>query len=154
MLFEKYKSDCTVFFETGTHLGTSVQAAYDLGFERIVSIEIQERFYDYCMQRFQPLDAWEQIKLFLGRTEDNIEKLVQEWVNGRAMFWLDAHETNSPYKIEIEAILKHPRKDHVILVDDIETYYIDIDWIKYKLLEHNPHYKFKIYEKKSLVCTT
>ena len=153
MLFEKYKSDCTVFFETGTHLGTSVQAAYDLGFERIVSIEIQERFYDYCMQRFQPLDAWEQIKLFLGRTEDNIEKLVQEWVNGRAMFWLDAHETNSPYKIEIEAILKHPRKDHVILVDDIETYYIDIDWIKYKLLEHNPHYKFKIYEKKSLVCT-
>jgi hypothetical protein len=98
-LFEKYKSDCTVFFETGTHIGTAIQSAYDLGFERIISIEIQERFYDYCMQRFQPLDAWEQIKLFLGRSEDNIEKLVQEWVNGRAMFWLDAHETNSPLQI-------------------------------------------------------
>ena len=152
-LFEKYKSDCTVFFETGTHIGTSIQSAYNLGFERIISIEIQERFYDYCMQRFQPLDAWEQIKLFLGRSEDNIEKLVQEWVNGRAMFWLDAHETNSPYKLEIEAILKHPRKDHIILVDDIETYYIDTDWIKNKLLNHNPNYKFKVYEEKSLVCT-
>jgi len=152
-IFKKYKSNCTIFFETGTHIGTSVQIAYDLGFERIISIESEERFYDYCMQRFQPLDAWEQIKLFLGRTEDNIEKLVQEWVNGRAMFWLDAHETNSPYKLEIEAILKHPRKDHIILVDDIETYYIDVDWIKNKLLEHNPLYKFKIYEKKSLVCT-
>jgi len=152
-LFKKYKADCTIFFETGTHIGTAVQSAYDLGFERIISVEIQERFYDYCMQRFQPLDAWEQIKLFLGRSEDNIEKLVQEWVNGRAMFWLDAHETNSPYKLEIEAILKHPRKDHIILVDDIKTYYIDVDWIKNKLLEYNPNYKFKIYEKKSLVCT-
>ena len=153
MLFEKYKSDFTVFFETGTHLGTSVQAAYDLGFERIVSIEIQERFYDYCMQRFQPLDAWEQIKLFLGRSEDNIEKLTLEWVNGRALFWLDAHETYSPYKIEIEAILKHPRKDHVIIIDDIGYYHIDTKWIKEKLLEYNPNYKFKIYEKKSLVCS-
>ena len=152
-LFKKYKADCTVFFETGTHIGTSIQSAYDLGFERIISIEIQERFYDYCMQRFQPLDAWEQIKLFLGRSEDNIEKLVQEWVNGRAMFWLDAHETNSPYKLEIEAILKHPRKDHIILVDDIKTYYIDTNWIKDKLLNHNPNYKFKIHEEKSLVCT-
>jgi len=153
ILFEKYKADCTVFFETGTYKGDSVQDAYDLGFKRIISIESEERFYDFCMQRFQPLDAWEKIKLFLGRTEDNIEKLIQEWVNGKAMFWLDAHETNSPYKLEIEAILKHPRKDHVILVDDIETYYIDIDWIKHKLLEHNPLYKFKIHEKKSLVCS-
>lgn len=152
-LFKKYKADCTVFFETGTHIGTSIQSAYDLGFERIISIEIQERFYDYCMQRFQPLDAWEQIKLFLGRSEDNIEKLVQEWVNGRAMFWLDAHENNSPYKLEIEAILKHPKKNHIILVDDIKTYYIDTDWIKNKLLKYNPNYKFKIYEEKSLVCT-
>ena len=105
------------------------------------------------MERFQPLDAWEQIKLFLGRSEDNIEKLVQEWVNGRAMFWLDAHENNSPYKLEIEAILKHPKKNHIILVDDIKTYYIDKDWIKNKLLKYNPNYKFKIYEEKSLVCT-
>lgn len=152
-LFNKYKTDCIVFFETGTHIGNSVQSAYNLGFKRIISIESEERFYDHCMQRFQPLDAWEQIKLFLGRTEDNIEKLVQEWVNGRAMFWLDAHETNSPYKLEIEAILKHPRKDHIILVDDIETYYIDTDWIKDKLLNHNPNYKFKVHERKSLVCT-
>jgi hypothetical protein len=141
-IFEKYKADCTIFFETGTHKGDSVQDAYDLGFERIISIEIQERFYDYCMQRFQLLDAWEQIKLFLGRSEDNIEKLVQEWVNGRAMFWLDAHETNSPYKLEIEAIMKHERNDHVIIIDDIDKYRIDTKWIKDTLFKHNPFYIF------------
>ena len=153
-LFKKYKSNCTVFFETGTHIGNSVDAAYKLGFERIISVEEKKEFYDYCMERFHPLDAWEQIKLFLGRSEDNIEKLTLEWVNGRALFWLDAHETNSPYKIEIEAILKHPRKDHIIIVDDIKYYYIDTQWIKDKLLAHNPDYKFKIYEEKSLVCST
>ena len=153
ILFEKYKTDCTVFFETGTHLGDSVQDAYDLGFKRIVSIEINKDFYNHCMQRFQPLDAWEQIKLFLGRTEDNIEKLVQEWVNGRAMFWLDAHETNSPYKLEIEAIMKHERNDHVIIVDDIDKYKIDTNWIKDTLSKHNPLYTFNTYEKKSLVCS-
>ena len=152
-LFEKYKADCTIFFETGTHIGTSVQSAYDLGFERIISIESEERFYYYCMERFQPLDAWEQIKLFLGRSEDNIEKLVQEWVNGRAMFWLDAHETNSPYKLEIEAIMKHERNDHVIIVDDIDKYGIDTNWIKNTLSKHNPLYTFNTYEKKSLVCS-
>jgi hypothetical protein len=94
------------------------------------------------MQRFQPLDAWKQIKLFLGRSEDNIEKLIQEWVNGRAMFWLDAHETNSPYKLEIEAIMKHERNDHVIIVDDIDKYGIDTNWIKNTLSKHNPLYTF------------
>ena len=152
-LFKKYKSNCTVFFETGTHIGTAVQSAYALGFERIISIEVQERFYDYYMQRFQSLDAWEQIKLFLGRSEDNIEKLIQEWVNGRAMFWLDAHETNSPYKLEIKAILNHERNDHVIIIDDIDKYGIDVKWIKDTLSEHNPLYIFNTYEKKSLVCS-
>jgi predicted O-methyltransferase YrrM len=152
-LFKKYKADCTIFFETGTHIGTSVQSAYDLGFKRIISIESEPRFYDYCMQRFQSLDAWEQIKLFLGRTEDNIKKLVQEWVNGRAMFWLDAHENSSPYKLEIEAILKHERNDHIIIIDDIDKYGIDTNWIKDTLSKHNPLYTFNTYEKKSLVCS-
>ena len=144
-LFEKYKSNCTVFFETGTHIGTSVESAYNLGFERIISIEIQERFYDYCMQRFQPLGAWEQIKLFLGDSKDNTPKLIQEWVNGRAMFWIDAHEKGSSYKQDIEAILQHERNDHVIIVDDINQGYIGEDgakWIKETLSKHNPLYKF------------
>ena len=141
-LFKKYKSDCTVFFETGTHMGDSVQDALDLGFERIISIEVDERFYDHCMKRFQPLDIWDKVKLFLGRTEDNIEKLTQEWVNGRCMFWIDAHQTNSPYKLEIEAILKHERNNHVIIIDDINKYGIDVKWIKDTLVSHNSLYIF------------
>jgi len=151
VLFEKYKSDCTTFLETGTYKGDSVQDAYDLGFERIVSIEVEESLYKECMERFQPLDAWEQIKLFVGRTEDNIENLVLDWTKGRTMFWLDAHKGNkfasSPYKIEIEAIMKHERNDHVIIIDDVDRPYIGengVKWIKETLSKHNPFYKFKI----------
>lgn len=143
-LFQKYKSSCSIFFETGTHLGDSVQDALDLGFEKIISIESNKEFFDKCIERFQPLDVWEQVKLFYGRSEDNIDKLVNEWVTDRALFWLDAHEVGSPYQDEIKAILKHERKDHVILIDDINTYGIDIDWIKKTLSSHNHLYKFDI----------
>ena len=47
ILFKKYKADCTVFFETGTYKGDSVQDAYDLGFKRIISIEINKDFYNH-----------------------------------------------------------------------------------------------------------
>ena len=141
-VFRKYKSDCTTFFETGTYLGDSVQYALDLGFERIISVEIEERFYDHCMQRFQPLNVWEKVKLFLGSSENNIENLVNDWIIGRTMFWLDAHTHNSPYKLEIETITKHKRNDHVIIVDDVDNYGIDINWIKNTLSKRNPLYIF------------
>ena len=35
-LFRKYKSDCSIFFETGTHCGESVSDALELGFEKII----------------------------------------------------------------------------------------------------------------------
>jgi hypothetical protein len=50
--------------------------------------------------------------------------------------------TNSPYKLEIEAIMKHERNDHVIIVDDIDKYGIDTNWIKNTLSKHNPLYTF------------
>ena len=142
-LFQKYKSDCNIFFETGTHKGDSVQDALDLGFKRIISVESNKTFFDYCMDRFQPLNVWEQVKLFYGRSEDNVENLINDWVDERALFWLDAHETGSPYKVEIEAILKHSLNTHVIIIDDINKYGINIQWIKDTLVSHNSFYKFE-----------
>lgn len=142
-LFQKYKSNCNIFFETGTHLGDSVQDALDLGFKRIISIESNKEFFNKCTERFQPLDVWEQVKLFYGRSEDNIETLINEWVTDRALFWLDAHETGSPYRVEIETILNHPINNHVIIIDDINKFGIDTKWIKDKLVNHNPLYKFE-----------
>jgi hypothetical protein len=142
-LFEKYKSNCSIFFETGTHLGDSVQDALDLGFNKIISIESKQEFFDKCMERFKPLNVWEQVKLFYGRSEDNIDKLINEWVTDRTLFWLDAHESGSPYQDEIKAILKHERNDHVILIDDVNNYNINVEWIKKTLSSHNPLYKFE-----------
>jgi hypothetical protein len=141
-LFQKYQADCTIFFETGTYKGDSVQDALDLGFERIISVESNKEFFDYCMERFQPLNVWEQVKLFYGRSENQMEPLLRDWVNSRTLFWLDAHETGSPYKVEIEAILNHPINNHNIIIDDINNFGIDINWIKNTLASYNPLYKF------------
>ena len=130
-------------------MGDSVQDALDVGFERVISIEIEEHFYNHCIQRFKPLPYWNKINLFLGSTEDNIERLIQENVDERTMFWLDAHgggiNASSPFKLEIEAIMKHKRNDHVIIIDDVHRAYIGesgLKWIEETLSKHNPLYTF------------
>ena len=48
-------------------------------------------------------------------------------------------------KLEIEAIMKHERNDHVIIIDDVHRAYIGesgIEWIKETLAKHNPLYTF------------
>jgi hypothetical protein len=57
-------------------------------------------------------------------------------------FGLMLMKLSSPYKLEIEAIMKHERNDHVIIVDDIDKYGIDTKWIKDTLSKHNPLYIF------------
>ena len=49
------------------------------------------------------------------------------------------------FKLEIEAIMKHERNDHVIIIDDVHREYIGesgIEWIKETLAKHNPLYTF------------
>jgi hypothetical protein len=52
---------------------------------------------------------------------------VVDGVTGRCLFWLNGHysagitalgDVRSPVKMELEAILRHPVEDHVILIDD------------------------------------
>ena len=136
------------FVETGTGDGSSMDIVTQSGlFDNLYGVELDEDWCEKAVKRFP------NAKMYQGYTKDEMYKVLDDLDDKPTLFWLDAHENNSPYKMEIEAILKHPKKNHTIIVDDIEVYYIDVDWIKNKLLEYNPSYKFKIYEKKSLVCT-
>jgi hypothetical protein len=61
-------------------------------------------------------------------------KKLPELLNGkyrRALFWLDGHyssgvtarsEVDTPIIVELEAILGHPIKQHVILIDDARRF--------------------------------
>jgi len=132
-LFEKYKNT-KYFFESGTHIGDGVQKALDAGFEKIISVELGQNYYDHCVSRFKNN---EYVNLYLGDTEDLMESLISK-INEPITFWLDGHNSGydtawgkheSPLIQELEIIKKHHMNTHTLIIDDLRC------WEK-------PHYNF------------
>ena len=71
-LFNKYKLDNKIFFETGTHKGESVQTALDLGFEKVVTVELIHNFFNECAFKF--IDK-PNVNLFYGHSNDELEHI-------------------------------------------------------------------------------
>ena len=58
-LFSNFKKPThRIFFETGTYMGDSVQDAIDLGFETIISVEIEPHFFDENYKRMGDRYSW------------------------------------------------------------------------------------------------
>lgn len=152
-LFANFKKPShRIFFETGTHKGDSVQDAIDLGFETIISVEIEPHFFDESYKRFMPLDIWgprptetPELYLYKGDSSFMMPELLEK-VNRPALFWLDAHRNGheSPIKHEIKHILNHEIDDHTIIIDDLEFVNIvcDLTSLETDFLNKNPNYKF------------
>ena len=110
------------FVETGTYLGSTVAAVRDR-FRRVYSIELDEALYARARQRFRHL---RHVTILHGDSGEVLPGLLTR-IDGACLFWLDAHFSGgstakgareTPIVQEIEAILAHPVKGHVILVDD------------------------------------
>ncbi len=109
--------------ETGTCAGDTVEAVRGC-FKQIVSIELSPVFYLMAAER---LARHKHIRLLHGDSGELLGAVLRD-IDRPALFWLDAHETGgedtargdkaSPIVEEMEAILSHPVRDHVILIDD------------------------------------
>jgi hypothetical protein len=141
-IFKKYKSNCDIFFETGTHFGDSVQDALNLGFKKIISVEINDEYYNYCLDKFKD-NLNKKVFLFLGDSLVHLPQMLTI-VDTKAMFWLDAHSdgNTTPFQQELQLILNHHIKNHVIIIDDIGAYGCNENWIKETIINSNPNYKF------------
>jgi hypothetical protein len=112
--------------ETGTFYGdTSFALRND--FERIVSIELDRTLYERAKRRLQP---YKQITVLQGDSGKVITRVMKE-ISQPVLFWLDAHysggitargEIDSPIFAELDVILAHPIKNHVILIDDARDF--------------------------------
>jgi hypothetical protein len=112
--------------ETGTFYGdTSFALRND--FERIVSIELDRVLYERAKERLQP---YKQITVLQGDSGKVIAGIMKE-VSEPVLFWLDAHysggitargELDSPIFAELDVILTHPIRNHVILIDDARDF--------------------------------
>lgn len=110
------------FVETGTYRGGTVAAVQDR-FDRIYSIEIDERLYAEAARRFR---GCPHITILHGDSGD-VLPAVLERVETPALFWLDGHYSGpgtskgalaTPIRREIAAIWAHHVRGHVILIDD------------------------------------
>jgi len=142
-VLRKYINPC--FIETGSYKGSTIQKAIDIGFEKIISIELSPVLYKICLESFKNN---KNVTLYCGDVQLLLEKILKD-IDLKITFWLDAHYSgpgtakglkNDPIIEELDIIKKHHLKDHTILVDDMRL--MDKNSIINKIKEINNSYKF------------
>lgn len=110
------------FIETGTAFGGTVNTAKGI-FNKIYSIEPNEKFYKYCVKRFKKI---KNVKLFKGLSENILPNILKS-LNDKSVIWLDGHNSpnmisskdNCPLLTELKHIENSKIKNNIIMIDDI-----------------------------------
>jgi hypothetical protein len=118
-------------------------------FDRIYSIELDENLYETARHRFSESRSITIVKGDSGRVLPELLKIIES----PCLFWLDAHycsggatsggELVTPIMKELECILNHSIKNHVILIDDASLFvgkddYPTIEELERFILDINP----------------
>jgi hypothetical protein len=115
-----------IFIETGTSTGEMV-AALLARFDRLVSIELHPALAAAARRRFA---RHPQVEILEGDSATHFRRVLSELAEP-ALCWLDAHFTagtaagegcEAPVMSEIEAVLAHPVRGHIVLIDDARCF--------------------------------
>ena len=115
-----------VFVETGTFYGDML-ADVSSAFSQIISIELDPNLCRLARCRFADQAHIQVVAGDSGVLLKEVLTLITE----PCIFWLDAHfsgaktamgPTETPILAEVEAILSHRIRDHVILIDDARCF--------------------------------
>jgi hypothetical protein len=149
--FKKYKTD--LFIETGSYIGDGIQQALDAGYEKIISIELSDKYFKESTDRFisEP-----KVTVVQGDSYKVLPGVLKD-VKTKSTFWLDGHHSCgdtalgdywTPLMQELDSIKDHEIKDHTIMIDDMRCWQepnpvhgFFIDDIYRKLKEINPDYQ-------------
>ena len=132
-------------------------------FRKIYSIELGDKLYENAKRKFR---RDKHVELLKGDSGIVLPELLTR-IKEPALFWLDAHysqgetargEIDTPIERELEAVLNHTIKNHVIMIDDARCFtgkdgYPTVENIKKMALSHNYLFElkndnFRIYPKK------
>jgi hypothetical protein len=110
-----------VLVETGTYYGEMV-AAMRQRFDEIYSIEYDHALAGRATQKFA---RWNHIHILEGDSQQKIPEILAT-LTRPALFWLDAgyygwaglQGDKQRLTVELDSILQHKIKDHIILMDD------------------------------------
>lgn len=127
-IFKKYPN--SVFIETGSYFGDGINYAIEAGYDKIYSIELSDKYYDICTNRFRNNTN---VTIIKGDSCEKLNELIQE-IDCPVTFWLDGHYSCgdtalgkywTPLMVELEHIKQHKIKSHTILIDDMRC------WVEY-----------------------
>ena len=121
-----------VLIETGSWMGYGIEAAQEVGFSQIYSIELSEKYWNICKNKFSNDDS---VTCIFGDSSKMLPTLIED-IDKKILFYLDAHYDGGDTATsgggtgfglgcvlynELQAIKQHKRKDHIILIDDFRN---------------------------------
>ena len=129
MVIESYLDRFSVmnFVETGTYLGETLGYIAGKSGVECISIELSPELHQQARQKFH---GHRNVTLLEGDSGDKLPEVLEK-ISSPSVFWLDGHyssgitaqaDFDTPISTELEAILKHPIKNHIILIDDARCF--------------------------------
>jgi hypothetical protein len=129
MVIESYldRFAVTNFVETGTYLGETLGYIAGKNGVKCISIELSPELHQQACQKF---NRHQNVTLLEGDSGERLPEVLEK-ITTPTVFWLDGHyssgitaqaDHDTPISAELEAILKHPIKDHIILIDDARCF--------------------------------
>ncbi len=124
-IFNKYPNN--IFIETGSYLGDGIQQALDAGFNKVISIELSDKYYQISKDRFADNPN---VKIVLGDSFLVLPDILKD-ITEPITFWLDGHNSGgdtgfgifmAPLIQELNVIKDHKIKTHTILIDDMRLW--------------------------------
>ena len=109
-----------VYLETGLASGDTSKLALDLGFKKVISIEIDKNSIKFVRKRLNKFIKNKKLLLVQGDSSKKIKEIINKYKN-ISVFFLDAHDgdhsNNAPLEKELKLIEKN-YKNQLIIVDD------------------------------------
>jgi len=132
----KSENDFDLFIESGSYVGDTIGNIKSL-FKQIISIEITEKYYDYCKRKFVNNKNIEIIK---GDSLLVLPELIDKYQDKKMLFFLDGHysagdtgknDMDVPLIEELKIINEKYNNYVLIIVDDadlFDTHDIYLTW--------------------------
>lgn len=125
------------FVETGCFHGSGLKFAKDIGFQNLYSCDINQTYVDECRNKFPGADI---------RHQESISflKEVLPTIQGRSLFWLDAHYPVYYGLDNEDTVTKFPLVEELKLVKSLKPNFdqdvIVCDDLRVLLPDGNPYY--------------
>ena len=140
------KNIAGAYLETGFASGNSAKFALDLGFKKVISIEIDKESVTKGREKFHKFIESNKLELIHGESSIELEKVLKKYMDVSVIF-LDAHDGNhsfnAPLEKELDVIKKYYNKQ-IIIIDDFQK-------IKYNKLNPDINYWGKKNDYKKII---